>query len=337
MRILLMRTWLRNIGNGFIDKGARAALKRAFPEAEVIETSGFPFLSASLKEQGGDFNPLYQATGSVGEWIKSKQLEKRTFRKNIFDISDTIPDIDLAVLPGCVLYEFALRPYEYMINRLQEKNIPLILLGVGGGDYKSKTRRYVSEWLQSVDPAGMITRDKEAYKHYSDIVEKSYNGIDCGFFVNEWYTPPDSRDPFTAATFDKIPEPDLNTQLTVRPSHTPFGDSKPYAGTIEALAGKYRGNDFFSKKNAFVSDSLKDYLYIYKNATETHSDRIHACVPALAYGNRAKFYIDTPRDSLFDNITEEAIKENTVKLSRSRLETKKESQVEYIRKIISWL
>ncbi len=33
MKILLLKTWLTNIGNGFIDLGAKACLRKAFPNA----------------------------------------------------------------------------------------------------------------------------------------------------------------------------------------------------------------------------------------------------------------------------------------------------------------
>ena len=45
-----------------------------------------------------------------------------------------------------------------------------------------------------------------------------------------------------------------------------------------------------------------DYLCVFFNTEETHSDRAHACIPTLAFGKPAKLYIDTPRAALFDQI-----------------------------------
>lgn len=41
MDILIQRSWLTNLGNGFIDKGAKALVESVFPDANVFETSGY--------------------------------------------------------------------------------------------------------------------------------------------------------------------------------------------------------------------------------------------------------------------------------------------------------
>jgi hypothetical protein len=333
MKILILRTWLRNIGNGIIDKGCRAAIERAFPEAEIYETSGYPFVSADQKESG-EFKELFQLLGSFGRKLESKIRKRKQYLDNMFNISDHISDIDLAVLPGCVLYEFALRPYMKIVDNLRRRDVPLLLLGVGGGDYEPESVKFVSNWLQDVSPAGLITRDSEAYSQYSEIVENAHNGIDCGFFINEWYTPPDSHRTFKAATFDKTKESEINGQLIVRPDHNPLGDSRPYESILLTLKNRIFRKSGFHKENALVSDMIEDYLYVYANAEETHSDRIHACVPALAYGNKARFYIDTPRDQLFDNILIEDIGKELVELSPGQIESKKQEQVQTIQEFI---
>lgn len=60
--------------------------------------------------------------------------------------------------------------------------------------------------------------------------------------------------------------------------------------------------DELKRGNLYVSDNIRDYLFMYSNANEVHADRIHACVPALVYGGKIKFYYDTPRGRLFDGL-----------------------------------
>jgi len=309
------------------------ALKRAFPNAEIYETSGHPLVSADLKERG-ELNEIFKLMGRFGRQLETKARERNGYRRNVFQISDSIADIDLVVLPGCVLYEFAIRPYQNLIENLRQRDVPLLLLGVGGGDYERDTIRYVSNWLQEMESTSIITRDPEAYSCYSDCVENAYNGIDCGFFIDEWYSPPNSRDSFKAATFDKIDEPDIDAPLTVRPDHNPLGDSRPYQSILRTLKNKLFDQSEFSDENVLVSDMIEDYLYVYGNAEETHSDRIHACVPALAYGNKARFYIETPRAHLFENALADDISQGLVELQPEQIELKKEKQVEMIREFV---
>jgi hypothetical protein len=76
----------------------------------------------------------------------------------------------------------------------------------------------------------------------------------------------------------------------------------------------------------FVSDTLKDYPFLYVNAEEVHSDRIHACVPALVYGNKIKFYHETPRKYLFDSILNDNPQKSLCSVDDERLATAKNIQ-----------
>ena len=44
-----------------------------------------------------------------------------------------------------------------------------------------------------------------------------------------------------------------------------------------------------------------DYLLLYRNASEVYSDRVHACIPTLAFGNKARLFSNSPRIALFEN------------------------------------
>ena len=84
------------------------------------------------------------------------------------------------------------------------------------------------------------------------------------------------------------------------------------------------------------SDYPLDYLFIYRNAVETHSDRVHACIPTLSFGNKAQLYSDSPRVALFENvgISLNEIKHRPVTLDKGRLKELQDRQVIFLRNIL---
>ena len=188
MRIILFKTWLTNIGNGFIDKGAKVCLEKAFPEAEIIEVSGFPnliaakrglglvgFMASTIRKRHGKFRRRFLE-------FRMKRIEDNPQMNNIINIGELV-NADLAVLPGCML-DYNLDIYMKTLKKVRERGIPLIFLGAGGSDYTSETQTWVKGYFKKLSPTALFTRDSEAYKCYSDRFEASYDGIDCGFFIS---------------------------------------------------------------------------------------------------------------------------------------------------------
>ena len=50
------------------------------------------------------------------------------------------------------------------------------------------------------------------------------------------------------------------------------------------------------------SDEPFTYLTVYAGSSLTITDRVHACVATLAYGNPAILYKHSPRGQLFDRL-----------------------------------
>jgi hypothetical protein len=218
---------------------------------------------------------------------------------------------------------------------LARKRVPLLFLGVGASSYKpefvEKTSRYLKKL--KLKPKALFTRDSKAYKNFSDLAEISYDGIDCGFFINEWFAPPKAEQSFVVATFDRIPEPKIDCkEMIIRPHHISF--EFPFAGPIKKL-WRLIQNKKFQKPGTFFSDNLKDYLFLYANGKETHSDRVHACVPALVYGNPARLYYDTPRAELFKKIKLNGdLRKELTTLDKTYLEREKRKMVSELRKTV---
>ncbi len=331
MKILLLRTWLTNIGNGFIDKGAEVCIRRAFPSAEIIEVSGFP-------NYVGYYNSLGVKSQLSG--ITRFDINKENTLVNIAEIID---DVDVAILAGCIL-DTTIVKYLTTLKKLRDNDVPIVFIGAGGSSYITSTSKCVQKIIYEIKPAALLTRDTVAYKLYSQYFDFSYDGIDCGFFINEYYSPPKAKEPFVVATFDSSKEPEIISNYQIfRAYHEPFYYANMHnilfhiSAKLSTLILGRQYKSIPKKKNVILSDNIKDYLFLYANAEEVHSDRVHACVAALSYGNKTKFYADTPRAALFDKLLDKEITKSLISLSRGKLEEEKQKQVSAFKEATSRL
>lgn len=331
MRILLLRTWVTNIGNGFIDKGARTLIEQAFPDAKIVESSGHP-QSTAIQQSDLLLN-------RVGKYLPDQILDTSaggSYQDRAVSVANFV-DADIAVLPGCVLNDTGFDPYEPLLHSLSERGIPIYILGGGGGDYEPGTRRLVNRVLQETDIRGLITRDSDAYECYNESVEYSYDGLDCAFWINDWHQPVRADREFEMLTFDKIDEPELplqSSESVVRTDHFPF--ERPHGTLRQKTKRRLLQIEFFQQDRTMVSDLLTDYLFFYANAAVTHSDRIHACVPTLVYGNEAQFWFETPRAALFEKVLDDpsTIHRHPVSLNQDTLDSLKAQQVKAFQEMV---
>ncbi len=339
-KIALLKTWITNIGNGFIDKGAKEIIKQAFPEAEIIEVSGFPNIvnkqhsKGELAGVGQVFDEIFgnNVLSDVKTYFRHKSSNSDA--KTVGDCINIVDllDVDMVVLPGCVLSDHGLGSYYKTLQKISERDVPILLLGVGGGNYEAETVSYISKIIENLNIQGIISRDEVAYSKYAQTVELTHDGVDCAFFIDDWYEPPQANGPFVTVTFDSSEEPLIDTEYEIiRPNHAPFSENVPHSGLLYKLYMHMRNHSDFKKKNSFVSDEIKDYLFLYANTYGTYTDRIHACVPTLVYGNKAVFSYDTPRANLFEKVVGGEIYEKPTRINRQRLDKLKEDQVEAVR------
>jgi len=323
MRILFFGGgWPTNIGNAFIDLGAMALLRSAFPSARIAFGSGLPrwFFRESIETLRGRrksplarlrYGPTHLFDPSVG-WENAL-------------VPSALTDCDLVVYAGNAVTQRFVAQSGPTISALVERGIPVILLGVGAAEYTDDEQADYVAFLRRIRPVSVITRDTVTYDMLSPVAVSSYRGIDCGFFLPEAYRPFDLVLPeYVVLAFDDSPEPEIDagTALIVRAHHAIWGIAP---------------EDWLSHANTLISDVPEDYLALYANAGEVHSDRVHACVASLAYGKRARLYNETRRGFLFDVVGAGAIRDEAVSLDLGLLEQKKKALVSFLREVVARL
>lgn len=87
----------------------------------------------------------------------------------------------------------------------------------------------------------------------------------------------------------------------------------------------------YRQPNGTASDEPWSYLSIYAGSRVTLSDRVHACVATLAYGNPAMLFTPSPRAALFERLGAGAIRQQPLKLSADMLEAEQEAQITWMR------
>lgn len=86
----------------------------------------------------------------------------------------------------------------------------------------------------------------------------------------------------------------------------------------------------YRQPGAFASDEPWSYLSTYANSDLTLSDRVHACVATLAYGNRAMLFTPSPRAALFESLGLEDIRNQVMQLDLDRLSEAQETQISWL-------
>ncbi len=330
---LFTSVYFNNIGNGFIDLGAEEALKRALPEeANLIKLSQCANYAASMSR----FYTIKENVIVNFVWKRIMQRFSRNIHDKTYNVVETlnvssIPrmvDLDYLVIPGCVLTVHFFKIYGELLKEKTEQGCKLIFLGASGNYYTDFEIDSVSKWLELLKPFAIMTRDSMAYEKYSRFSQNSFNGIDNAFFVNLLNIPSLKTNPKDYVVIN-LEEPrnarikkELEKECKSSNKEMIFSNHKPYP---------YSNLSKMIKKGIIVSDYPQDYLILYKNATEVYSDRVHACIPTLSFGNKAKLFSNSERIKLFNNVEVEENEDGLMKLVN--IEHYQEKQVSFLREL----
>ena len=302
--------WMTNLGEAFIDIGAIELLKQALPESEIIIITPMShYYNNALRLKSRKVltsrAKCFRDAAHLGVYIKA----------------------DVFVMSGMYATEEYLHTGSatYWVDEFLKTHpdVKVLFMGIGGNHYNSEeTEAFLGYIKEKINLAGIISRDNETYKSYKDLLPNCHAGIDCAFFVSDVYNPCGfSAKDYIVSTFSNMPEPEIirsiNTEV-IRPQHM-FYDAK-YDARI---------------KNFFISDTPYDYLSLYSNAREVHTDLVHATIVSLSYNIKVKYYNDSKRSSAFEAAGAIKDSQGYLHVPRETIDERKRNMKDIVSKLLS--
>ena len=309
--------WITNIGNAFIDLGSMECLREATVDVNVKLVSVF------------NRWVFYYAIKSIKRWLL-KQPGKTI---NAFDLQEHAR-IGYVVQSGAFLSKDWFQMHGDILSKLSKKGVKIIINGGGIGEnaYSEEEIEETRDCLRKLSPYVFISRDRKSFDSFKDLAEYSYDGIDCAFWVSDAYTPLKLDLPeYIVLNFDKHPEPeDLSTdkgKLLIRTHHAIWHNF--------SFSQYFRmKKNYYDRKNTMISELPYDYLNLYANTSAIYSDRVHACVATLSYGNPARLFGSPSRAVLFKKIGASKITEKIIKPNLNKIEKEKQKQTDFLSRIL---
>ena len=107
------------------------------------------------------------------------------------------------------------------------------------------------------------------------------------------------------------------------------GEQTQSIGDYQIIRTDHRYTPIIKQKtyrypNVMVNDTPYPYFEVYGNAKLILSNRLHACVIGLSYGNPVMLFSETPRLRLIERLKLGGIKDHPVRLDLSALESEKQ-------------
>lgn len=312
-------SWPQNIGNAFFDLGARAVLMQAVPEATFFPMGGavhWMFNASTRPATGGPvrsrLNKLFPASS-------------RPTQENSLEIGE-IAEVDLLVFAGMSMCREFVENNGRTFVEAAKRGVAVLGLGAGGALYDEDEGETFSTFFNGLGKSAVITRDDDTFDLFKERISNIWPGIDCAFFLPDFYTPPVlALPPYDIENFDYgVPKSaiDHEGRMVLHTHHDMWG----------LLPKRYT-----AKQKTLVSDVPEDYLTLYSQVSTTYADRVHACVATLAYGNKARLYSSTPRKALFDKVGVPQITREVASLDADRLQKLKLAQIRKTREFIEHL
>lgn len=346
--VLVNGFWGQNIGNAFFNLGGHYALQQALGHGRVSFIQDQPAYWTFRNEAKGNYSRAFDLIGTV--------------------------ETDLVVVQGPVLTPNFGRIWSPTLRQLAVKQRQWAGIGIGLRQYTDAEKVTVASTLREYPPLFIATRDESTFDFLKSLrLPRTllHNGIDSAFFCRFAYVPPAislSR-PLVALTFDHFPEPELVPDAggtieldgeryrpvsgrlsqrlatigkataivahALRPHNAP-----PEIASMPIVRPSHRTNPhlpsiIYRQPGGFASDEPFSYLAIYAAAALTLSDRVHACVASLCYGNAAMFFnTTTKRSVLLDRVGCREVNERPVTLDASVIERERDMLIEFIQRAV---
>lgn len=292
--------WPINIGNAFFEYGVKATLRLAYPDCEIYHIGGTTHWLINRAASHYDINNL---------------------KGNSFEIGE-VADVDIIVFAGMSMCKEFVDNNGISFVKAAKRGVATLLLGTGAAFYTEDEANYYADFLNSLSRYAVITIDDDTFNLFKDKLRNISTGIDSAFFLPEYYTPPRLELPaYDVVNFDSVETP---PQISHSADHIIY----THHNILDIK------QNHINKPNTLISGVPEDYLALYSQVNEAHSDRVHACVATLAYRNKARLYNNTPRKSLFSKLQVDKITEQVVSLDMDLLNQLKKEQVNQVRILI---
>lgn len=334
--------WSTNIGNAFFQLGAVYALQKAYPSAHV-----FP-----IGDQPGYWNTSAGNPPNAIDYAKHLDLDavvilgpyvRPEMNGIVSDLIRTQHEKGAKIMvlaAGMMQYD----PGTIDISRTLMKECPPHIFTTRDTETYNALGDLAEFAFDGVDVATFV----------SDLFPKVPSDLEPYIAVNfdQIPEPVISTDPNFSGRTDrsfehdgktwKIQQPKRRTELCYKHRAYIFLDSLlGLNGGPDRIDGKlvvrtdHRYNPFLMKKNyrannIYSGDVPYSYLNIYANADLTISNRVHACVATVAYGNPAMLFTRSPRAYLLKRLGLDKIKDEPQRVDLSFLADEKA-------KLIDWL
>lgn len=329
--------WSTNIGNSFFQLGAEYVIKKAFSNANVFLIADEPgYINPTKGNPEFSFNPVLEM------------------------------DLDVVVILGPFIRPEIYKIISSTLFILKNKGVKIWAMGVGMMDYSPETILKAKEILQKIDPDIFISRDRETYEAFKSVVRNPYDGIDLGFFSSDIYKGTGVNGKYITLNFDQLPEPiikekignqlfefdgieyglsfnDFKKKFYEKGFKYQFLDRMLFnqkyndnVGEYKILRTDHRYNPIFLKKvyslpNTIASDIPYPYWAVYKNSALTISNRVHACVATLSFGNPAWLFSKSPRAFLLDRVGATTIKKGPTTIDLVKLNEEKNNLIQFVK------
>ena len=260
-----------------------------------------------------------------------------------------------------------------MLLRLKKKRTKIFVLAAGMMQYDAATIRLGRGIIEELAPEIFVTRDRETYEAFGDLSANSYDGVDIATFVSDIFPPvPTDLPPYVILNFDQIPEPTFQKspgkssgqQFTWRDATWSVTQARTLGiarrsqaigfllplldrakkrqemDGLRVLRTDHRYNPFLPSRTyrsgpTYAGDIPHTYLNLYSQTTTTFSNRVHACVATLSYGNEAMLFSKSPRSFLLNRLGADGIKQGPIRIDTKRLQEEKAAMSDWLRQALA--
>lgn len=328
MRVLVENSSWNNIGDGFYQFSLFNLLKKEFPQHD------YAFLD--------------------GPSSRSFRYSDR-FAKNVFKAED-VQDSDLYVFSGPILNSRFMLDYAPLIKKLNNRGAKYAIISAHGDP---KSANSIRTFLQSFPPILLASRDRATFNLYCSSNFPTYDGICTASLVSltcEVGETVKSR-PYIASSFYNGYEPKFEvftseagiTGISGIESWKPTPQwrlwrhlewmTKTYPKSIKGYEIIRPVHDIgykfshlnYARANSFLSYNPLIYLSLYKGASLTVTNRLHAAIPTISFGNPAVYVGATARNGALDRLGLKDYQGKTITLSSEIIQNEYEALVRAMR------